>query len=143
MEIPRDISTNPKYLLNGLRVFGIDSPDLKILKSSHRLKILRYLFIDELPEELVELDDPKFYFYKCRGNFIQTVMGTFWALLRYQLITDRALKIKIKDFYQFVRSLDFTKKLDKSVIEVVNQIQDDVIAHLGPKILSFNDSENL
>lgn len=97
------------------------------------LKHLRDDFIDELPIEELKPNDPHYHEYKCRGNFIQGVVGVISSLLSYtSFIKDPEIRQKIENFNNYASNqIDYSKFLTKAEIDSVNQILDEVIGYLS------------
>ncbi len=95
---------------------------------------------DDLPDvdirTLVTLDDRGHFVgdnYKCRGNYIWGLSGTFSTAITDGVITDSKLLEKIKNFQQHDFRYLHNEFTTQQEIDMINQILADVIQYLEKK----------
>ncbi len=96
-----------------------------------KLKELRYNWVDDIPAEMVETEDPLYNHYKCRVVFFSVVSGFLELSVENNYFKGEDLKAA-EDFIDFVRrEIKFGKRVVKEDIEKANAILDKAISALS------------
>lgn len=92
----------------------------------------RYECVDDLPaERITDIDDPKYYLYKCRNNWWQGIAGEMELMVdSSELVDDPELADEIRGFLEFVYGLDPQKFRTREEIDRANKVLEEVIAYL-------------
>lgn len=94
----------------------------------------RHQCLDEIPEERVSIEDPKYYLYKCRSNWWTGIMHRLPDLRRFGLVEqDSQISQDIDAFLAFTKTIDFGAFRTKEEIEKANAFLDKLIPYLESK----------
>ncbi|GEM_PF-4887324 len=94
----------------------------------------RHQCLNEMPVERVSLNDPNYYFYKCRSNWWTGIMHRLPQLKKFASVeTGSEIDQDIDAFLAFTRTIDFSKFRTKEEIEKANAFLDKLIAYLESK----------
>ncbi len=126
-------------LFRGLKLDPAESLKLTYEKLLARFKIYRFLYIDESPDKLVEMSDPNFYFYKCRGNFFTAIQGYLELMQELGLVLDNDVNREIVEFFFVVQQLPITNRILKENIDSANHILDILIVYISAQLHSLSD----
>ncbi len=90
-------------------------------------------YLDDLPREIVEQDDPNLERYKCRGNFWFGLSSRIIDLITEGIITSPEAIEKYQEFYAYQKSLkwDGENFRTQADIDYINEILDFFIKELS------------
>ncbi|MFA5359213.1 MAG: hypothetical protein WC310_05380 [Patescibacteria group bacterium] len=91
----------------------------------------RQNYLDDLPPQTIEQDDPNLSKYKCRGNFFFGVCGRISNLINEGIITHPNTLAKARDFIEYAKHRDWKKMSTQVDIDKVNEILDILIQELS------------
>ena len=95
------------------------------------LETFRNDFIDDIPSEMVDLDDPNYHFYKCRKNFFVEIIGIMGLVLRDGVVVEPTAAKKALEFMDFVqKEITTRQKITEQDIAKANEILDIIIGQL-------------
>lgn len=95
-------------------------------------KILRYEFIDDISDEILEPEMPNYQLYKCRIAFFGKVASSNLRMQHEGVELSNETKIKCKEFDDFCETLKGTyRRITKKDIDKANEVLEIVINELS------------
>lgn len=105
-------------------------------------------YLDGLPKEdvrnLSDIDEKGMFThenYKCKGNYIWTLIAALDGAIEYDVIEDDVLKQKIEEFSSHKFNYYEGKFTSKEEIDMINNILNDAITYLETKIKNKKGAE--
>ncbi len=93
----------------------------------------RNKYVDDLPEQLVTRDDPKYHLYKCRTAFFTAVCLFLGLVLKEGFVLDEEVKAQAVEFvthYTHIRPKVYGQRYVRSDIVRANTILDSIMGEL-------------
>jgi len=103
-------------------------------KKQHYLTIFlkfRNDYSDEIPANIITHADEGYYKHKCTGNFFAAVALYINLALGNNIFPDSIKASQLKKFTEFVKTLDFSRRITKENISYANEVLDLIIATLS------------
>ena len=108
----------------------------KIEKIIKALKNYKDNFIEDLPEQLITMDDPDYYRYKCRTNWWHHLLAELGRIDLYPHLFKKETFDKNKEFMDFIEGLDYEKFRTKNEIDKANIFLGELVSCLEEEKLN-------
>lgn len=93
-------------------------------------KDLRYNYIDNIPEHILNPHDENYHQYKCRWNYINGVRVNIRKLLQKNIITNESTITLGKSFIDYTEKRNYSLPTTHTEIAMINTLLDTIITDL-------------